>query len=173
MNEQIITLETAILLQELKVYFREYSVFHYDFNYDETGESVYVNDLDITIDSKYFRNERLSFPPQEVLHKWLRDNHKIFIELRFDTETFGYRLFNPFKIKNYYTKQTFGSWTYEQAYEEGLKHALNILKLSNELDFYSLSADEVDKVCEYADMMDYFESKLFTCLGIPKLDKNE
>ena len=64
---------------------------------------------------------------QASLQKWLREVHNIHIELQFDTISYGYRIFNPFKSEDYFTDWRYKTWKYEECLEEALQEALKLI----------------------------------------------
>lgn len=70
----------------------------------------------------------IAAPTQSLLQKWLRDEHNIIVETQFDSVSFGYRIFNPNLVSNHFSDWKFDRWNFEQALEEGLKEALNLIK---------------------------------------------
>jgi len=77
-------------------------------------------------------SDYLAQPTLELAKMWLRDKHCIIIETCFDTISFGYRVFNPYKEQNYFSdwiwKELNGGWKYEEALEEGVKDACKLIK---------------------------------------------
>jgi len=122
MKEQLVSFETAKLAKE-KGFDWEVFITHYGNN------GVFVSQ---TMGTKvYHKNSDgdvyCTAPTQSLLQKWLRDKHLI-VEIKFDTVTFGFRIFNPFKAKDNFTKYKYVMWEYEQALEEGLQEALKLVK---------------------------------------------
>lgn len=108
MNEQLISVKTAKLAKEKE----------FPFNGSTTYKIV-----NILQDSLF----GTSLTSQSLLQKWLREKHNILVEISFDTVTFGYRIFNPFKSSDYFTNWKFQTWGYEEALEIGLQEALKLI----------------------------------------------
>lgn len=70
----------------------------------------------------------IAAPTQSLLQKWLRDEYNIIVEIQFDSVSFGYRIFNPNLASDHFSDWKFDRWNFEQALEEGLKEALNLIK---------------------------------------------
>ena len=148
MEEQLISFETAKLAKEKgfgeNPYLQLYT--YYDLKgklYNEEdcigttiGESseyswsnsvsrdsveAYISGMDYSLD------EYVLAPTQSLLQKWLRETYNILVETQFDTVSFGYRIFNPFKTTDYFTEWKYKTWDFEEALEEGLYQALLLL----------------------------------------------
>jgi len=148
MEDTLITFETAKLAKEKG--FKEYCFSYYDLkgtkkdNYLENGSSTDVEfrvDLEDLLDNwnKGIQNT-YSAPTQSLLAKWLREVHKIHITVDpiynkegTEVEHYEFMVFTNNKSKtNALLDRLNGSYdkykTYEQALEEGLQTALNLIK---------------------------------------------
>ena len=126
MKEQLVTFETAKLAfrKGFKIGDKGYCVNMYcvdgDLSWEKLGyENKFPNDLNVGF---------ILAPSQAFLQKWLRDEFHILVEVIFDTVTFGYRIFNPHKVDNYFTTPKWENWNYEEALEVGLQEALKLIK---------------------------------------------
>lgn len=138
MEEQLISFETALLAKE-KVF--DLKVVKC---YDEKGNIMSTYDLnnigceggldyeDFYADynnqpnlENHFESKLFSAPIQSLLQKWLREKHKLHIDVSYldDVYCFYYKIT---EIKtNTESDVSKGFKTYEEALEEGLKEALN------------------------------------------------
>ena len=119
MGETYITLETAKLAKSIG--FDEYSICSY-----QDGEHTLSHTYKLPKNIK----EELYAPTQSHLQKWLREKKLIHIALNKDDLNWSYQLYdllNSDDENNALTSSWAGHKTYEEALEEGLKKALNII----------------------------------------------
>jgi hypothetical protein len=122
MREQLISYNTAVLAKEKGFPQKQYYIYVISKN---KRKKPYLTD----INACHFSPERTYYSStQTLLSKWLREKHDIIIEIQFDTITFGYRIFNPFKVSDYFTDWKYDKWSYEEALEEGLYQGLLLIK---------------------------------------------
>ena len=119
MKEQLINFSTAKLAK--KKGFNWKTMYHY------CGRKVISGGGYETSENSYRHTTLIDAPTQSFLQKWLREERDITIEISFDTITFGYRIFNPFKSSDYFSKWIFKTFTYEEALEEGLLAGLKLI----------------------------------------------
>lgn len=120
MEEQLISFETAKLAKEKgfneECYLtygkilKEYCIFKSD--YSETNSEV----------NKY----TYSAPTQSLLQKWLREKHKIHIELQCDSNYYKYFILIYYKTNCVFNLDD--SLIYEEALEIGLQEALKLIE---------------------------------------------
>ena len=77
--------------------------------------------------SEVINDYSITAPTQSLAQKWLREVHNIHIELQFDTISYGYRIFNPFKSEDYFTDWKYETWKYEECLEASLQEALKLI----------------------------------------------
>jgi len=133
MNEQLISLETAKLAKEKGFNLNSHAFYGCD--NPASGEPGNKLILRTWEDWTNFGKEEesqegtmvYSAPTQTLLQKWLREKHKIIVLIGFldfsDDDDYFYSLINhPRELQEdeYYK-------TYEEALEEGLKHALSLI----------------------------------------------
>lgn len=132
MQEQIVTFETAKLAKEkgfdelCREYYNENKELN-SFIYYAGDGSGYDKNSTITDNDYYNLKAIYSAPTQDLLQKWLREVHKINIEI-FLTDNTPYDKFH-FRImeigRSFYLSYEDFSGTYEEAREEALLQALN------------------------------------------------
>lgn len=143
---QIVSVETAILARECGFIFE----FEGDYNYDYGFHSFFQRRSDNSIvpishwyadtnqNIQQYIDLKLAAPSQSHLRKWLKDVHKIYIELIIDgwsndecvsDEYIGYRAFvwEIGKPKPHYNDDL-GMGTYETILEIALLHSLTLIK---------------------------------------------
>ena len=136
MEEQRISFKTAKLAKE-KGFDLETSYFYTKpnskmFGIDEKGRAYHIKN---TAKKIYMCGEEATLnienvyvaPTQSLLQKWLREKYDILVETQFDTVSFGYRIFNPFKTTDYFTEWKYETWEFGEALEEALYQALLLL----------------------------------------------
>lgn len=133
MKDTLITYELAKLAKEKG--FKWKTLYFYIINHNAGLDYILIDNLKQNQFDRISKEEchfgypfRLAAPPQSLLQKWLREVHNIHIELQFDTISYGYRIFDPFKSNDYFTEWKYDKWTYELALEAGLKQALLLIK---------------------------------------------
>lgn len=107
-----------------------------DMSYKEGELFTYPENLDMNGDdgSPVLHKDRLAAPTQELLKKFLRDKHKLHVEVNLMQSGF-YRVKVIREMGIYDDKKVFRKVdidTYEQALEAGLKEALNYLLNQNQ-----------------------------------------
>ena len=110
MEEQLISFETAKLAKEKG--FKRLC----DFSYDEDGM--------ITGNCEQAYN--FVAPTQSLLQKWLREKHKIHIELQCDSNYYKYFILIYYKTNCVFNLDD--SLIYEEALEIGLQEALKLIE---------------------------------------------
>ena len=110
MKEQLIGFETAKLAKEKG--FKRLC----DFSYDEDGM--------ITGNCEQVYN--FVAPTQSLLQKWLREKHKIHIELQCDSNYYKYFILIYYKTNCVFSLDD--SLIYEEALEIGLQEALKLIE---------------------------------------------
>ena len=110
MEEQLISFETAKLAKEKG--FKRLC----DFSYDEDGM--------ITGNCEQAYN--FVAPTQSLLQKWLREKHKIHIELQCDSNYYKYFILIYYKTNCVFSLDD--SLIYEEALEIGLQEALKLIE---------------------------------------------
>ena len=120
-KETLISFQTAKLAKEIGI--------KYNDSYSDSFNSIlpYLEDGSRRIDFNY-DGEYYAACTQSLLQKYLREEYNIIIEIQFDTISYGYRIFNPFKVSNYFTDWKYDKWEYEEALEEGLYNGLQLIK---------------------------------------------
>ena len=122
MEEQLISFDTAKLAKE-KRFLKEWT----DLAYKKDDQKLY-GDTGIYTD--------YPAPTQSLLAKWLREIHKIFINIIYDGNDEVFRV-QIVKQNNYNTRKVLfikkedyiiEFFTYEEAMEKGLQEALKLLK---------------------------------------------
>lgn len=130
MTEQLVSLEVAKLLKEKG--FNEYSEWGYDF---ETNKSIDLDTLGLHLNSN-IGNKKYTVPTQSLAQKWLRKKYGIYFQImpimynnryRFGFECIGFRWNKDQKRAIQFSYRIKDS--YEEALEDGLKGALETLKL--------------------------------------------
>lgn len=121
MQEQIIQFETAKLARQKGL---NINCLNHYFGCGQIAQSQpgFLYAAEFLYDTEFLA------PTQSLLQKWLRDEFHILVEIIFDTVSFGYRIFNPYKNENYFTNPIWKTWNYEEALEAGLYDALNLIK---------------------------------------------
>ena len=151
MKESLISFKTAKLAKEKSLSIGSpicYVEYHSDYVYDEdpthqeshkSGEislwySYYENNNEETIDiDEYF--SKYEAPTQSLLQKYLREKHKIYIEVRHshkDLSHYCYYVYSTWdeyctQIKDLIIGEVIYYSTYEEALESGLQEALILL----------------------------------------------
>ena len=110
MEEQLISFETAKLAKEKG--FKRLC----DFSYDEDG----------TITGNCEQAYNFVAPTQSLLQKWLREKHKIHIELQCDSNYYKYFILIYYKTNCVFSLDD--SLIYEEALEIGLQEALKLIE---------------------------------------------
>lgn len=131
MNEQIVSFEVAKLLK--KKGFNEFCALAY------ADEDLHLMSLNTT---NFFIDEigvGYSAPTQSISNKWLRERHEINVSVLRMTERYGgavakhnlLKYFWHIQIPNRPSMVDAGVYyfTYEEAFEAGLKKALNLISL--------------------------------------------
>jgi hypothetical protein len=118
MRDQLVSFKTAKIIKELK--FLEPVHYYYDFIGD-IGSSAIKTNWNHSTESLY------SAPSQSLLQKWIRENHKIHIELFCNFSGWGWILTktNGTTIRDMNSGIFFIS--YEFALEDGLMEALKLI----------------------------------------------
>lgn len=115
MNEQLISFETTKLAKE-KGFFDKYSI---------------NNDLWLTLNYEKIKN-MVDLPTQSLLQKWLREEHEIYLCPIWDSYSFDNKKMLGYKCRLFTWEEgennTLVYNTYEEALEEGLKKALELIK---------------------------------------------
>ena len=122
MNEQKISFNTAKLASEKG--FIDGSKYYY-------FESVYGKDVQLRDYGLVYNKEDGQFedvyeaPTQSILQKWLRDEHKIFINMKHIVfnQKFGYSITGKYQNGDYGVLKSY-DWTKFESYEECLENAL-------------------------------------------------
>lgn len=119
MKDEFITFETAKLAKEKG--FDEYCKYHFD----QEG-ARFNNNMNPTKNSEW--NNCMTQPTQSLLQRWLREQHKINISMINGSNTINLYYYeinktNKFPIKGDGSK----NYTYEQALEESLLKALELI----------------------------------------------
>lgn len=145
MTEELISFETAKLAKEKGFNIRIQHTVNgqnclYFLDTGEVPKMINTNQIDNWNDDKKFQHV-CSAPTQSLLQKWLREIHKIHIEIDFydnaRTYHFEYRVitsknrdYNDLDMidsaKRHYNAKKFN--TYEKALEQGLYQALKLIK---------------------------------------------
>ena len=139
--DQIISKQTAILAKKLG--FREKCIYYYcdnseypenEYN-DGGGYGVEIDDLVFNYNGMY--TDRFSAPSQSLLQKWIREKHHLHVMIGVDDLDWWWQLYDSsangrLKEYNQITESYAGKKTYEEAMEEGLFKALEILKTIQE-----------------------------------------
>ena len=136
MQEELITLQTAILAKEKG--FTE-NVINYYHIHEGLTESVLINEIDIllknyktpyevrrnwnTINTEFCYVENFSAPTQSLLQKWLREIHDI--KIRLVQRNIKYLVFIQLKLNE---EIRFEGNSYEEALEIGLQEGLKLIK---------------------------------------------
>lgn len=127
MQDKIITFDTALLAKKKGF---NIMVSHAYSNEDDlqssfnmTGESTF-DPSDITACEENGYPDACFAPTQSLLQRWLREVHKI--DFSIDKDSHNIYHITPFKFKTV-TRPCFDT-IYEQALEEGLQKALNLIK---------------------------------------------
>lgn len=127
MELQLVSKETAVLAKELG----------FDWG---TNNIIDENDClssHVKIFRKRYKNSKedtynLAMPEQELLAKWLRDEHNLSIDICFNGSESHYwwiKEMEPFGYEEDSTNQEVYGWlTHEEALENGLTKALSILQ---------------------------------------------
>ena len=126
MKEQLISFETAVLAKEKGFEYKERFFAH--FHSDKNKLSTWTpDDWDIQ-NSSAWRDLEIPAPTQSLLQKWLRDTHSIIVSVDIqDDRTYFISLtaISP----NSTVDNIWGNYkTYEEALENGLKEALELIK---------------------------------------------
>lgn len=117
MKESLISFETAKLAKEV------------GFNW-EVFFGVYSDNIPIPFcqEGGFFNwniHDRYSIPTQSLLQKWLREVHKVIVEIGFyDYGKWNYTIYNPSPKKQ--SSPEFS--TYEECLEIGLQECLKLIK---------------------------------------------
>lgn len=115
MEEQVVSFEVAKLAKEKG--FEEFS----NKVFNQFGKLFIFN-------SGLLANHiRINAPTQSLLQKWLREEYKIDIDIRHWSNGYGFILYKN-KIPKIINSLSSGFKTYEEALEEGLKEALNLIE---------------------------------------------
>ena len=130
MNEELIGFETATLLAKLN--------FNWDSNFYYNSDNNLQEFLYYEVERNYetydgFPDDVILFvPTQSLLQKWFREVHKIYVLVEYDGVLFDVRILNMNINESLNILSYLGSaptfYTYEEALEEGLKCALNLIK---------------------------------------------
>ena len=122
MKEQLISIETAKLAKEKGLNISVSSYFSEDgFGLRERQPLLNYNDRIITI----------SAPTQSLLQKWLREEHKLHLDMWYNFFTCRWRneaIINIITQENYDFLDEKEYDTYEEALEVGLEQALKLIK---------------------------------------------
>lgn len=110
MEEQLISFETAKLAKEKG--FKRLC----DFSYDEDGMII----------GNCEQAYNFVAPTQSLLQKWLREKHKIHIELQCDSNYYKYFILIYYKTNCVFSLDD--SLIYEEALEIGLQEALKLIE---------------------------------------------
>lgn len=121
MKDELISYETAVLAKEKGFNeFCEYYITESSVEYQEGAA---------------FKNEYgyVTAPTQSLLQRWLREVHYIVVESNYKCVNDRWAFYFNLMIMGYTSWLTFdtdlkGFTTYEEALEEGLKQALNLIK---------------------------------------------
>ncbi len=116
MQEQIINKETAILAKQKGFDWKCTLSFN---DKDISNDIFYVSVL-----KNYNVGNQCSLCTQALLAKWLRDVHNIDIDISPYANLYHILLFKNKKLEQFFGNNLL---TYEQALEEGLKQALNLI----------------------------------------------
>lgn len=138
MEDKLISFETARLAKEKgfdipqnKMYSYGKDMFEYidkvkfhDGTKHQCSETPYNwNDGKSQTATKYF-----SAPTQSLLQKWLREVHKIHIDICYQDDVYGYYYKTTTIIDNTESDESIGFNTYEEALERGLQEGLKLIK---------------------------------------------
>jgi len=125
-EEKRVNIRTAILAKE-----KGFNL-HCDWCYNEHCVEEQVGNINFVDDDKYIT---FSSPRQTLLQKWLREVHKLYVipDIIYDDknwQSFFYKIedMNTRNTIQLDSKSKFYIRSYEQALEEGLFHALNLIK---------------------------------------------
>lgn len=136
MEDTIVSFKTAKLAKE-KGFDLEVKDFYYESSQLEEVSNRFTLNMNDPIEASMelsfnYREKKeqwnvFSAPTQSLLQKWLREKYNILVEIKFDTISFGYRIFNPLKSTDYFTEWKYEIWDFEEALDRGLYQALLLL----------------------------------------------
>lgn len=127
MELQLVSTEVAILAKELGLDWKCSTVINYNPPRNSIGTYSYVSNSEITEKYQY------TLPEQELLAKWLRDVHKLFVSITNTNVPIKDRWVAevgklPKGMLLLWTTDSISYNTYEEAMEVGLLYALNYIK---------------------------------------------
>lgn len=123
MTEQIVTYEVALLAKEKGFDFYDTGGYYHINEGYSSGYAFCYSDVNEQTEGC------LLCPTQSILQKWLRDVHDIHVwcekQHKDVPNKYGYRLGPDLEHSAF----TYNDWSYEEALEEGLVEALNLIKI--------------------------------------------